>query len=635
MLTEIRNRFTNTVGLVIIGVIAVTFVLVGPTMSFTGQAYYARVNGISVQPAEVEQAYQRQAEDFRRQVGSIPPALDQRIRAQAQEQVITEKVMQSYLEENRIVAAKDSIVDAIRSNPTFQDGDRFSNELYRQTLAGVGMMPERYEQQIGQTLARGQLRDGISATSFVTPGELRRYIELTRERRQIMYAVFALDAWQSDDDPAAERIQTYFDENSDRFQTEATAELAYIELSVDELAASIDVSDSAISDYFDGISEDYRTDPERNPRHILITIDDGDEAAAETLAQSLTERALAGEDFAALATEFSKDGGSASQGGDLGWVRPGQFVPSVDEAVFAMAIDEIRGPIRSDFGYHVVRLDAIRDGGIPPLADVRAEVESDYRNAEAEQLFTDKNAQLGDELFDNPVLEDLAATLGVDVKVIDDFTRASGALFLNSPDVIASVFGDVPVRGAALSEPIEYQEGRVIVLRVNEFSPPATRPLADVREQIVATLKAGDAAAARATALGELLATSRNDATVFVDAAAELGGEVFEAVTLERNQVGAFPGDLVDTVFEQRAPEVNRTAFGRANGSGDDAIVFALQTVSPGDPATLGAAERDALRQQLAQRGGISDLAAFILALREEAKVTFGSLASVPGESDL
>ena len=105
MLTDIRNRAASPVGFVILGLIALTFVLVGPTMSFTGQAYYARVNGIDVLPSDIEQTYQQQAAAFRSRFGELVPAVDQRLRAEAQEQVITQKVMESYVTDNRIVAA--------------------------------------------------------------------------------------------------------------------------------------------------------------------------------------------------------------------------------------------------------------------------------------------------------------------------------------------------------------------------------------------------------------------------------------------------------------------------------------------------------------------------------------------------
>ena len=633
MLTDIRNRAASPVGFVILGLIALTFVLVGPTMSFTGQAYYARVNGIDVLPSDIEQTYQQQAAAFRSRFGELVPAVDQRLRAEAQEQVITQKVMESYVTDNRIVAAPDSIRERITDDPSFQADGQFSRDLYRETLAGAGVAPERFERQIGDSIALTQFRDGIAATSFVTPAELRQYIELQRETRTASYAVFPLANWVPAEAPSDERIAGYYDENVERFQTEESAQLSYVELSVDAIANDIVVDDAALETYFADVVENYRTDPERNPRHILITIDDGDEAGAETLAQSLTARARAGEDFAALATEFSKDGGSAARGGDLGWVRPGQFVGSVDEAVFAMDVDEIRGPVRSEFGYHVLRLDGVRDGGLPALSDVRDDVVRDYRRSQAELAFNDKNALLGDAIFDDPTLEELATAVGLDVQTVDNFTRASTALFLNNPDVTEAVFGEVGVRGAALSEPIEFDPGRVAVLRVDEFSPPQAKPLAEVRDEIVATIQRDDAFIARDVALAGLRASAADGE--FATLAAELGGELAESTAVRRDQPGGVPGDLAATLFEERAPADGAVTYGRANGAGDDAIVFALEAVEPGDPGSLGVAEREALRRQLAQQTGLGDFAALVLTLRDEASINFGSLARQASDADL
>ncbi|MEM8981993.1 MAG: SurA N-terminal domain-containing protein [Pseudomonadota bacterium] len=635
MLTNIRNRLTGTLGIVILAVIAVTFVLVGPTMSFTGQAYYARVNGLDVDPNEIERLYQNQAVRVREQFGTITPDIEARLRADAQQQVITQKVLESYLADNRIVASPDAVREQIVNDPSFQEDGAFSRDLYRQVLAGPGLPPERYEQQVARDIALRQVSEGIGGTSFVTPAELRRFIELTFEQRTAAYAVFPLADWQADTDPDDSRIQQFYEDNAARYQTEASAALSFVELSVDDLAANVTVTDEILDNYFATVSENYRTDPERNPRHILITVDgETDDAAASALAASLTERALAGEDFASLAGEYSKDGGSASRGGDLGWVRPGQFVGPVDEAVFAMGVNDIRGPIKSDFGYHVVRLDGVREGGIPSLDDVRADVEADYRNIEAERLFEERADQMDDVLFDNPSLETLAGDLGLSVQVADPFTRATGARFLNDAAVFDAVFGDAAVRDATLSEPIEYQAGRRVVLRVDRFSPPATRPLDNVRDDIVATLKRDDALAARDATLATLLGTARAGGS-FTDLVSEAGGTDPSDATMRRDELGTYPGDLVRAVFNAAAPADGVSSFGRATGDGDDAIVFALQSIAPGNPSDLSTAERDGLRQQLAQRLGFADISSLVLALRDDAKVSFGSLATVDPDAGL
>ncbi len=635
MLTEIRNRFTNAIGIAILAVIALSFVFVGVNMSFTGRGYFASVNGIDVQPGEIEVAYQRQAEAFRSQFGTITPELDQRLRLDAQEQVLTQAVIRSYFDDAEFAASDAAVAEIIRSNPQFSDNGTFSRELYEQALSFGGQLPAQYEQRIAESMQLTQLRDGIGGSSFVAPSELRRYIELTRETRTVAYAVFALDPWLPEAEPAPERVEAYYADNAARYQTEAAAKLSYVELSLDAVAAGLEVDEAALQTYYEGVRDNYLTESERNPRHILITVENNDDDAAETLATSLVQRVNAGEDFAALAAEFSKDGGTASNGGDLGWVRPGQFVGSVDEAVFAMDVDEVRGPIKSEFGYHIVRLDGVREGGVPALDEVRADVEADFRRQQADVLFDEKNARLGDELFDNPdALETFAENLALEIRTIDRFTRATAAVFQNSPDVVAAVFGENAVRGTTLSEPIEYTDDSVVVLRVDTFSPAATRPLDEVKTDIVAALQRDDARAARETALADII-TSPPAADALAAALTELGGEFTAENAVDRQALATLPGSLGRELFAARPPESGALTVGLAPGAGDDAIVYALSAISPGNPAAISEAEREALRRRIAEQRGIADLGAFVATLRDEADIKFGSLASTNTDADL
>ena len=140
-----------------------------------------------------------------------------------------------------------------------------------------------------------------------------------------------------------------------------TVNLQYIELTREHAESGIEVTEQALKEYYEQVKDRFTTQEQRHGRHILITVGDGvDDAAAQEKAEELTAKAKAGADFAQLAKENSKDPGSAQQGGDLGLATRDVFVGPFGDALFSMAAGEIRGPVKSEFGYHVIKLDEIQ-----------------------------------------------------------------------------------------------------------------------------------------------------------------------------------------------------------------------------------------------------------------------------------
>ena len=150
------------------------------------------------------------------------------------------------------------------------------------------------------------------------------------------------------------------------------------------------MDEQALIDYYDTVAANYQTEEQRRARHILVAAGSNrDDAAAEARANEVLERANAGEDFATLVTEYSDDGGTKAEGGDLGLALHEDFVGPFADTLFAMEVDEIAGPIKTRFGYHVIILDAIQVADVQPFAKVRADIEVDYRVQFAEDLYYD------------------------------------------------------------------------------------------------------------------------------------------------------------------------------------------------------------------------------------------------------
>jgi peptidyl-prolyl cis-trans isomerase D len=335
------------------------------------------------------------------------------------------------------------------------------------------------------------------------------------------------------------------------------------------------------------------------------------------------KRAQAGEDFAKLAKEFSQDPGSAQQGGDLGWSERKAWVPPFADAAFGMKVDEIRGPVKTQFGYHILKLAGIQPASVKTFEQSRADLETDYRRTQAEKLFNDAQDALADAALQNTTdIDGVARKAGLTVLDIPAFSRIDGGGALGKvPAVIDAAFSQDVLDGR-LSPIVEVEKGRGVVLRATDHKLPQQKPLDVVRTEIVAAWKKQRGI--------ELAAAAAADAVKRLQ-----GGESWDAVAKSLDQTVAAPKFVARS--DQQVPlEIRTTAFGEpkpaakplysdarlANG---DAAVIALSAVreEPGD-----AAHPDLdMRRQYAAQIASTEAQSYAAGARADAKVVLNPQA--------
>ena len=338
-----------------------------------------------------------------------------------------------------------------------------------------------------ESLEVGDLQDGIADSTFLTPAEFRRYIELYNQRREVAYALFDVAAFSADvtiDDAA---IAARYENNQASYQTAETVDLEYIELALADIAATVEVTEEELRAAYEEERERFQTTEERRARHILIEVADGQEDAARAAAESVAARLRGGEDFAAVAAEVSADAGTKAQGGDLGWIGRGMLVGPFEDALFAMQVGEVSAPVRTEFGFHVIRLDELRAGELQPFEAVREELAAETRTRRAEDEFYDRANELGEAAFD--AYSELATRRdrrwSCRSRRLMGFPRSGDAgAFTNSAAVVQAAFAEEIVDSGRNSELVELAEDHVLVLRVAAHHVPTTKPLDEVREQI-------------------------------------------------------------------------------------------------------------------------------------------------------
>ena len=622
MLQKIRDRFTGGLAIGILALIAVPFAFFGINYNFIDQGFAAKVNDKEISLGELDLEFRSQLEEYG-QLGELPAEYRRLIKESVLESIIQRRLFDEYLIDRGYRVANDVVMDAIKRVPEFaSDSGVFSRESYDQWLAINGFTHAQFENGQRRNMERSQLQGAIAATAFVTPEEYRRYLALYLEQRIAAAASFDIATMAAGIEVSDDEVEAWYNERPSDYLSAESVDIDYVEVSREDVAASIAVDEQELQDYYEGSKDRYRQDEQRRASHILIINDD--DTAARATASEVLERLEAGDAFDALAKEYSADTGSADRGGDLGFSTREQFGSELGGAIFSMSPGDVRGPVKTDFGYHVVKLDEIREGGPLPLEAVRGELELELKELSIANIYKRQIGDLSDALFDADSIEALAASTGLTVRSAADFTRAGGQPFGANQAAIDAAFSEATIAGQ-LSDIIELDANRAIVLGVRNYRPAERQPLDAVRDDVVAAIsnsKASEQIRARADALAESLRSGAD----FAEAVAEAGASELYNGPIPRTSEELSP-IVMNAIFSAIKPAPGLPTIGVAQDSNGAFVVYAVSAVIAGRPEMVSQAERDAGKEALMREIGMADFAAFLTQLREEADVVISDNA--------
>jgi peptidyl-prolyl cis-trans isomerase D len=618
MLQNIREKFTGWIALAILGLIALTFVFVGgANFAFVGSNYAAKIDGVEIGLGQFEQSYRNVLQE-NPQFATLPDNMRQQLRRNILEELIQQRVVDNYLEEAGYRISDEQVTRLIQQIPDFQSDGKFDIELYRELLAQNGYDPSSFERAQRVTLRRQQLERAIRGSAVLSPAAYRRFLNLAGEQRVVRLATLDSEAVGEDIEVTEEMVAAYYDDNPSLFQLEESADVRYVEILHSDVAQNVAVTEEKILEYYEANSDLYLQDEQRQARHILIAFND-DEAAAEEKATALAARINAGEPFEDIARTNSDDTLTATQGGDLGTLTRSQLPDELGDAIFDMSEGDVAGPIRTDFGFHIVRLDRIVEQGPMPLDQVRAEIMSDLQDKEAEGLFRELERKLSDALFDAESIEQLAAAAGLDVKSADGFTRSGGDALGTDASIIDAVFDEVVLSGSQLSEIVEVDAGRSVVLAVVKHNPAMRQSLDEVRDEVESEVRLQQAEQIMAARADEMIA-ALEAGTDFGEAAEAVGATAGEPVVMSRSDQEADQFVSV-AVFTAVKPTQDEPTTGATRNGQGGYTVYSVEAVLPGRPEALPVEQRDAGKNQLTDQAGIGEFIAFVQALRENADI--------------
>jgi peptidyl-prolyl cis-trans isomerase D len=620
MLQDIRDKFTGGIAIAILALIGVPFLFFGINYNFTSQSFAAKVDGSEIEVGLFEQSYRDQL-DRNPTWAQLPDEYRVQIRQSILESMIRDRLVEMYLTKSGYQISNEQVTAAVQRVPEFQVDGVFDKETYYSVLAQNGYEPTRFEQAQRSSMREDQLRRSIGATAVVTPAEFRRYLNLIAEQRLVSLATFDLEGVAADIEVTDEMITAYYDNNPTLFLTDETVDLEFIEIRRDAVAETIEISEQALLEYYEDSQNRYLQDEQRRARHILILSGD-DEEAAEATARDLLARIQGGESFEDLAREYSADGGTSAQGGDLGAMTQSQRDDELGSAIFSMDVGAVEGPVESQFGFHVVRLDEILEQGPLPLEQVRGELLSELRDLESEDMFRELERKLSDALFDATDVQDLqaiAAAAGLESQVASGITRTGGELIGSNQAAIDTVFDERVLFNGEVSDVVELDANRSAVFKVTQYHEAARQALDVVRDQISANIRTQEAQSIVSGNAAKLL-SDMDAGAEFAVAAETAGATVSAPVLLSRDNSELEPA-VLSQVFMATKPSQDAPVTGQVASAGGGFTVFNLEAVLPGRPQTIPQADRDAGKAQLAQQAGMSDYLAFVESLYNDADI--------------
>ena len=549
----------------------------------------------------------------------MPEFLQEQIQRNVLEAMVRNKVVVQYVRDAGYRIDDQRLSQAISNTQVFQLDGTFSKESYIAVLASQGVSPESYERDQREQMQVAQLQNAVVYTSFFTPSEYRRYIELLAEEREATIMVLnpvdlAAGIVVEDAD-----LQVYYAANGDEFRTQESVSLEYIEVKLDDIAAEVSVDEQQIQDYYDANAERYIADEQRQGRHILLSIDaDKDESATRTLADELRQRLLDGEEFAALASEYSDDPVSAEQGGDLGWASYADYDEAFSAALFDLDVGEISAVVRTGFGLHLIRLDQINAGALRTYAEVHAELLDELTKQQAVDRYYELAELVDDLALENPMsLAVVEAETGLKVQTMEQFTRNGGPPFGYNVSMVDAAFSVGVLDDGENSPLIEMATGSAIILRVAEHQPSVVQPLEEVRELVEASVRAQKAGTIAQERGGELL-TRLKAGESSNDVAADFGVEVQQTGLLKRGS-SEVSAELLAEIYRMPHPVDGKENYRGLMLADGGYAALRLDKVEAGRADTIPQDARDQRKKTLAEQSGGNSLSALVTDLREKA----------------
>ncbi len=609
----------------------VLLILIVPPFAFFGINYYfqdqgaggavAKVAGTSISPLEFDQALRERQEQLRKMMqGKADQAMldSNEVRNAVLNSLVDKRALLAHALQAGVTVPDDQLRKILADMPSFKDEatGKFSDTKYRQLLEANGMTPAGFEDRMRQDLRLSQVRDTVTGSVVLPADVIDRLGRIREQQREISQWLIGPDDVKAKVALTDDAVKAFYDEHKADFKVPERARVEYLTLTLDGVAKKLTIPAAEIAQEFEKRKQQLASPEERKASHILIAVakdakPEVKAAARKRAEEIVAEVRAAPKSFADLARKYSQDPGSAKNGGDLGYFAPGTMVKAFDSAVQALGVGEVAGPVETPYGFHVIRLEAIKAGAVASLDKVGPEIEQELRKIKAGRAFAEAAEQLQDLVNKQADSLKLAAdTLGLPIQTSDWVTRNGGGdPLLVKPELLSKIFSDDGVRGKLNTNPVEVAQNTVITARVIDHRAADVLPFddvkRDVRDQVLIE---------RASKIveddGKAMLTRLRGGD-------DKGVKWTPPAMVSLQNPGSLPPEAARDVFGA-SPDKLPAYVGLAIGKGRYTIYRIGRVV---DGKTMNADERKALSQQLSQLAAQQQFDAYLQAVKAQSGV--------------
>ncbi|MCN4143672.1 MAG: peptidyl-prolyl cis-trans isomerase [Thiohalomonas sp.] len=617
ILHSIRERTTGWFAWLIVFLISIPFALWGINSYITPDANpaVANVGDYKVTVQEFQNAVQNESKEYK---GQINDALIKQI---VLEKLINNRALINFLNHSGMTISKKQIDYQIRNDANFQLDGKFSEELYNRYLPSA-YSKSNHRNSVATQLLIEQFSDGISSSSFVSDVEVKRVIQLIKQKRDISYTIIKAKDFVDSVTISDEEIKNYYQNFQDQFKNPEQIKLAYLEISRKDLPNNEEVTDEQISKYYQDNIFQYTQPERRKASHILFTLPtDADTATKDKLkaeAQSVLDKIKNGADFSEMAKAHSQDPGSADNGGHLGFFGQAEMLPAFEESAFSLTPGDISDLVESSFGYHIIKLVSVEGGESKPLDTVKNEIIASIQFDKVENAYVQKVESMQTIAYEQPdSLEPVATELNLTIKESELMTSAGGKGIFANPKLLNAAFGETVFEEGNNSDLIELGDDHVAVIRLVERIPANTKPLDEVKDIIESRLKQ-DSIIAKAQEKASEFVKNLTDGTS-VDELSKENSLIIENTGAIDRQDTKTPGEIMRKVFTMPR-EMKYATTKMMNGN---IAIIAIKSIEDGDSGDQPLF--DSIKAALLQNKGNMETSLSILQIRSDSEIVINT----------
>ncbi|MEK8029608.1 SurA N-terminal domain-containing protein [Ideonella sp. DXS29W] len=475
--------------------------------SFTdaSNAAVAKVGGGEIKQSELDQAHKEQVMRMQQQMPNVDTKMfdTPEMKSRTLDSLVRERVLRTAVVKENLLISNDRLERLFKTDPQFASIRMPDGRINRDFLSARGMTVEGFEQQLRDDLAKRQVLEGVS--SSVLPGQaaVGSAASALLEQREVQVQAFFARELEKTLNPTDAELEAYYKDHQSQFRSQEEARIEYVVLDLDALKKQVVLGEDDLKAYYKNNLQRYSTPEERHAAHILINAPESMAAAEREKAKAKAEALLAEArknpaGFAELAKKNSDDKGSAANGGDLDFFGRGAMVKPFEDAAFSMKPGEISNLVESEFGYHIIKLLEARGGEAKPFEAVRQQIVDEQSKPKAQELYAASAEQFTNMVYEQsdslqPVIDKLKLVKAEATVQRNPKPGATGPLA--SPKLLEKVFSTDAVQNKRNTDAVETGTNQLVSARVIEHKPERVLPLAEVRERVLAAVKAQQASA--------------------------------------------------------------------------------------------------------------------------------------------